>query len=588
MRFKNARLLSFRVVLMLAVAAGVYVRLSPVWSADFPLVDGALFHVMAREIAQNNFALPQTTGYNAADVPFAYPPLALYFAALLHRLGLDTLVVLRWLPALVSVATLAVFWRFAREVLRSRGAAAWALLVFALLPYSFDWYIVGGGLTRATGFFFSLLALHAFFRLITREKTTTSDFVWAVLALDATLLTHPTMSWFAVTGILLMTLALAQTPRAKRNIVLAGSPSVLLISPWLLLVLERYGLATYARAMSSGQAGVVAFVLEKFGLIKPPAPVWLHALLIVFFTTGCWATGRILRSRSASHNGARRAWLLWWAAFLFAVAPRGGYTHFAVPVSVLVGSACWMLAARFESRIKHGARCEYSYRHQNRIVIWGSYVAALLLLLGIALEYAGMQNRAAAPFLLWFLVLMLLPLLARLKYRTPIIIAALLFLCALPLVMWPFEVLGREERRAMQWARQNTPRDSVFLMLPPSGSRDDDWGRLPALEWFPALSERRNLSTVQALEWLPREAYTRRVRAFADLLRCQRGGVAQIKQWNQRWNQSAEISHIYVPLQTRHGARPDGWRTLENQMRHSSEYSLAYQNAAVRIYARRE
>lgn len=58
--------------------------------------------------------------------------------------------------------------------------------------------------------------------------------------------------------------------------------------------------------------------------------------------------------------------------------------------------------------------------------------------------------------------------------------------------------LTEPEREAMQWVKENTSKDSEFLVI--SGEQTafcDLTG-----EWFPALTERRSLSTVQGNEWL--------------------------------------------------------------------------------------
>ena len=43
-----------------------------------------------------------------------------------------------------------------------------ATLAFALIPRSYEWLIMGGGITRAPGMLFALLALAAVIRLVHR------------------------------------------------------------------------------------------------------------------------------------------------------------------------------------------------------------------------------------------------------------------------------------------------------------------------------------------------------------------------------------------------------------------------------------
>jgi hypothetical protein len=64
-----------------------------------------------------------------------------------------------------------------------------------------------------------------------------------------------------------------------------------------------------------------------------------------------------------------------------------------------------------------------------------------------------------------------------------------------------YRVLSAEERTASEWARSNTSADSRFLIL----DVYDNPVHSPLPEWFPALSERRSVATIQGTEWLAGE-----------------------------------------------------------------------------------
>ncbi|MCV0384794.1 MAG: hypothetical protein K5799_15340, partial [Erythrobacter sp.] len=57
---------------------------------------------MASEIRAANFTTPAFTGYNSAQIPFAYPPLGLYIVAV-GTLAFDGLALLRVLPLVYSL-----------------------------------------------------------------------------------------------------------------------------------------------------------------------------------------------------------------------------------------------------------------------------------------------------------------------------------------------------------------------------------------------------------------------------------------------------------------------------------------------------
>jgi hypothetical protein len=58
--------------------------------------------------------------------------------------------------------------------------------------------------------------------------------------------------------------------------------------------------------------------------------------------------------------------------------------------------------------------------------------------------------------------------------------------------------LGKEELNAMQWVGSHTSPEAKFLVL----GWDKTWGYGSLAEWFPALTGRRGINTVQGTEWL--------------------------------------------------------------------------------------
>lgn len=61
-----------------------------------------------------------------------------------------------------------------------------------------------------------------------------------------------------------------------------------------------------------------------------------------------------------------------------------------------------------------------------------------------------------------------------------------------------YQLLGAEEMEAIAWVRSNTEPSDGFLIL------DEEGNPLlsPFTEWFPALTERRSVATIQGTEWL--------------------------------------------------------------------------------------
>ncbi len=176
-------------ILGLALFLGLLIRLFPALLARFPLNDGGMFLSMIRDLRANGFLLPKFTTYNLAEIPFAYPPFGFYVAALLSLLGIPELETLRWLPALVNFASIPAFYLLANAVLKDRPRAAVASLCFTLVPSSYGWQIMGGGLTRSFGVLFIILTLYVMHEMFGRG---TWKFVALTILIGAlAVLSHP-------------------------------------------------------------------------------------------------------------------------------------------------------------------------------------------------------------------------------------------------------------------------------------------------------------------------------------------------------------------------------------------------------------
>jgi len=179
------------------LALATFVRGWLVASRDFPLNDGALFYLMTEELGTNAFRLPTMTAYNAANIPFAYSPLGFYVASALHLgLGIGLVDLFRFLPFFFGSLCVVAFFLLARDLVPSRPTVAAAVCTFAVLPRSFLWLIMGGGLTRSLGFLFAILALWQLHRAFTRQAW--RNVVGATLVSALTVLTGPARTVTAV------------------------------------------------------------------------------------------------------------------------------------------------------------------------------------------------------------------------------------------------------------------------------------------------------------------------------------------------------------------------------------------------------
>jgi hypothetical protein len=237
--------------LIVALIVGGYLRLRIVLGSDFPIHDGGLFYRMVEEIRASGFALPVFTSYNAAGIPFAYPPFAFYLTASLSSVtGWPLMTFFRFLPVTFSLLTIVAAFLFTRAVLASGRRAAFAVVAFALLPRSFEWAIMGGGLTRSVGFFFAVLTLLCVYRMYQEPR-----WKWVAAAIACaglTILSHPNSTIMMIYGSAVLWLFFGRTRRGFVQSLGVAAGALLLSAPWWASVLLRHGPAPLLAASSTG------------------------------------------------------------------------------------------------------------------------------------------------------------------------------------------------------------------------------------------------------------------------------------------------------------------------------------------------
>ena len=267
-------------ILGLAIIFGAVVRLLPPILAGAPINDGGMFAVMMRDLRANQWALPVFTSYNHAEIPFVYPPFGFYIGALFESLGMSEAMVLLWLPALFTVATLPLFYLLALEMLGDRPRAAVATAFFALLPGSYVWFLMGGGLTRALGADFFILSL-----IFVRRALRNPDWkliIPAVVFCSLTVMTHPQYALLTFVGCAVFGLFIVRTRKDVLSAVLIAGGTVLLSAPWWSTVIANHGINVF---LLGGQSGDMRASLSA--LLRLP----FQRQTIIPFVTMFWLLG---------------------------------------------------------------------------------------------------------------------------------------------------------------------------------------------------------------------------------------------------------------------------------------------------------
>ena len=475
----------FGIACTLAIALGCLVRARPVLLADFPLNDGGLFYLMTEELQRAHFRLPDFTSYNAAHIPFAYPPFGFYVAGMLAEVPSWTLMrVVQLLPLATTCATLVAFLLLARQMVTERVAVVAALIAFALVPRSFIWLVMGGGLTRAFGFLFTILALHQAYLLFTRKELRFA--IGAGLFTGLTPMSHLGTAPFLAVSLVIFFIAYGRHRQGLIGMAMIGAIALVVSAPWWVAVARVHGFAPFLAAGGTGGS-----VLSS-GNVRNAAIGRLARL-------GALATGEalfpvigVLAVLGGLASLRQRAFTLpiWWVVTL-ALDARAGATYATVPASLLAGIG----------------------------------VAEVLRPLLVVRSQAWRANALAVAVTGFFVV-----------YCT---LAAMIRDTAMGAEAATLTSLSRDERDTMRWIAANTPPASRFFVVPDVG-----WPYDKVAEWFPVLAERPSVATVQGREWLPNGEFGRYVDLYGTAQAC----GARTAECLDRWAAAsgASFSHVFI------------------------------------------
>lgn len=310
-------------ILLFAFCIGSAFKFSFILSSNFPLNDGGLFLTMIHDLQRNHFLIPPFATYNQGNIPFVYPPLALYLAGLIDKFTpLTAIDILRFLPLIFNILTGVAVYYLAAVLKLPKTGAAFATGAFLLLPDSSSWLIMGGGLTRSPGLFFTVLTLIFVYRLY--ESGGSRNFILASISAAGVCLTHLEMAWLALFSCLLLFLFYGRTWVKLRTSLALALVVLGVTSPWWLFILRSHGIDPFINAiqgirfdfpMGSGILDLVTF----------PSHETLFPLL-----GSLTLIGTLICIRERSY------FLPLWVLAIFILQPRGDLTKATIPFSILI------------------------------------------------------------------------------------------------------------------------------------------------------------------------------------------------------------------------------------------------------------
>lgn len=538
---------AWTVALTSVIGLAIAVRAGHILNAPFPLNDGGLFFVMAENLQDAGYRLPETTSYNGDALPFAYPPLGLYLAALLDDLTPLALVdVFRVLPLAASCLVVAACYLLARVLLRDRWAALLAALAFSLAPRSFIWLAMGGGVTRAPALACALVALALFYRALTERERGMRH--WGPLLGAAAVLggitaaTHLETAAFLAASLAVFSVA-GSGPRdgkgagqlagqawwrqpfhASLCVAVVGLGSAVLSAPWWGTVIARHGLDPFRAAMAQGGT------LLASGDV--PEGVWLRLANPSFTSEPYFPLIAALGVIGGLHALVRGRMLLpLWLAVIVIMHMRAFQTFAVVPTALLAGVALrWTIEAAWRpvsdsGDAPTGARASVSRATVSRATSMRLGIVAAVVL-AISVAGAVTNTRGESTFL---------------------------------------HSLTPAESEAMTWVAASLPADATVLVVPRHSWYADRHG-----EWFPALTGRVSVATPQGYEWVPDE-FGRRVSLHQQV----RGCATDTVQCVERLRAVADFAYVFVPAGC--------CEPLRRSLASDAHYEVAYNSKGVLV-----
>ena len=150
---------------------------------------------MAQDILDHNFSLPVFTSYNGNVIPFGYPPLPFYLMALVQRfIHFGLIDQLRFLPAFFSTLCIPALYLLSKRITSTKEISVFAVFAYALMPQSYLWLIMGGGIAYSFGVLFAILSILFVWKMFNNPKF--QYLILSILFCSFVILSHSSIAWF--------------------------------------------------------------------------------------------------------------------------------------------------------------------------------------------------------------------------------------------------------------------------------------------------------------------------------------------------------------------------------------------------------
>jgi hypothetical protein len=363
-------------------------------------------------------------------------------------------------------------------------------------------------------------ALGAFFFLLSvfcaynMYKTRKSSWILGTIVAEGlTVLSHPEWALQAVMVIFLFWFFFGRDRRGTQISLIVFVGIALLTSPWWLTVIQRHGPGIF---LSASQATKSRWLFWTIPLTMGFTGEYIPVIAVLSFC------GLFL-------HAAKKDFLLpAWALLALFIDPRGGLPASVFPFSFLAMTTLSEgIASRLTPTQNDNSTDAWTHSFNTLVgrIFWGTFIIIFL--------YGAFRVSSTLAM----------------------------------------QSLSTEETKAIHWVSENTNSTDRFLIL--------DWQEnsllSPLMEWFPALANRKSITTVQGSEWLPGEAgYKQQLELNKNVHQCLYRDVQCLNPVNGNYD------FILLSLKNLRGY----YRSISLilSLESSEKFSLVYMTPEIKIY----
>ncbi len=338
-------------------------------------------------------------------------------------------------------------------------------------------------------------------------------------------LSHPEATIHTIAFALLFWVFMGRSKEGIANALVVALGTLILSSVWWIPMLRRYTFTPFLAAAQTGSQSLLSLFYPFLLTLTDEPFLTVVAVLGLIGFVAC--------------IGRRNLLLPIWYFLPYLVDPRSAATYAMIPLALLAGVA-------LSDVILPGlAKIGGSTNPANDEIVRSRWYVSFVIVLGIYMLggslYFGTQIAGTA--------------------------------------------LSKANRIAIDWIHDNTPKDSRFLVM----TGEDEIFCDSLQEWFPVLSERVSVTTIQGDEWLPDKAYATAVGLQGRVQNC----LAAASPLQCLNDQHLQYDHVYIARQEtlknfcRAVAPVSRGEHLIAELGNNPQYSLAYQTEAVAIFSRR-